>query len=596
MILPMQKVDTERGIEDILYEKKLITSDQLSALKFEHVNTGKPVFQILRERNYISSEDFAKAYGDAFNIPFVTLVGKQIDPKLLDYFPQSVAKKYGILPFEQNDNILSVAMLDPLDLQAVEFMERRTGLRVRPYVATEKDLMLTVEEQYSRTIGEHVSAALEEVTQETLKIDEKIKDIGEGDEVLKDAPVSRIVGRILEYAVKLKASDVHIEPTEEKTRVRYRVDGILQEKITLPKKVHDSIVARIKVLSMLKIDEKRIPQDGRFKIQVGNTKTDLRVSTLPTLLGEKVVIRLLKEEGITFTFKDLGLRGNALRSFENGLLKPNGIILVTGPTGSGKTVTLATSLSKLNTIRVNIITLEDPVEIRVPGVNQVQVNPQAGLTFASGLRSILRQDPNIIMVGEIRDGETASLAIQSALTGHLVLATLHTNSSAASIARLLDMGVETFLLASTVNAILAQRLVRRLCPSCRSLYEASEELVKDMKRVLGPLMDRHLIVSTKEEGEELIEDDIKKIKKDKISLYKPNGCDKCNAGYTGRIGIYEVLTMNEKVSRMVLEHKPSSEIETQAVSDGMLTLIQDGYLKVLEGVTTIEEVLRVAKD
>ncbi|MEK7595818.1 MAG: ATPase, T2SS/T4P/T4SS family [Patescibacteria group bacterium] len=592
----MQKVDTERGIEDILYEKKLITSDQLSALKFEHVNTGKPVFQILRERNYISSEDFAKAYGDAFNIPFVTLVGKQIDPKLLDYFPQSVAKKYGILPFEQNDNILSVAMLDPLDLQAVEFMERRTGLRVRPYVATEKDLMLTVEEQYSRTIGEHVSAALEEVTQETLKIDEKIKDIGEGDEVLKDAPVSRIVGRILEYAVKLKASDVHIEPTEEKTRVRYRVDGILQEKITLPKKVHDSIVARIKVLSMLKIDEKRIPQDGRFKIQVGNTKTDLRVSTLPTLLGEKVVIRLLKEEGITFTFKDLGLRGNALRSFENGLLKPNGIILVTGPTGSGKTVTLATSLSKLNTIRVNIITLEDPVEIRVPGVNQVQVNPQAGLTFASGLRSILRQDPNIIMVGEIRDGETASLAIQSALTGHLVLATLHTNSSAASIARLLDMGVETFLLASTVNAILAQRLVRRLCPSCRSLYEASEELVKDMKRVLGPLMDRHLIVSTKEEGEELIEDDIKKIKKDKISLYKPNGCDKCNAGYTGRIGIYEVLTMNEKVSRMVLEHKPSSEIETQAVSDGMLTLIQDGYLKVLEGVTTIEEVLRVAKD
>ena len=592
----MQKVDTERGIEDILYEKKLITSDQLSALKFEHVNTGKPVFQILRERNYISSEDFAKAYGDAFNIPFVTLVGKQIDPKLLDYFPQSVAKKYGILPFEQNDNILSVAMLDPLDLQAVEFMERRTGLRVRPYVATEKDLMLTIEEQYSRTIGEHVSAALEEVTQETLKIDEKIKDIGEGDEVLKDAPVSRIVGRILEYAVKLKASDVHIEPTEEKTRVRYRVDGILQEKITLPKKVHDSIVARIKVLSMLKIDEKRIPQDGRFKIQVGNTKTDLRVSTLPTLLGEKVVIRLLKEEGITFTFKDLGLRGNALRSFENGLLKPNGIILVTGPTGSGKTVTLATSLSKLNTIRVNIITLEDPVEIRVPGVNQVQVNPQAGLTFASGLRSILRQDPNIIMVGEIRDGETASLAIQSALTGHLVLATLHTNSSAASIARLLDMGVETFLLASTVNAILAQRLVRRLCPSCRSLYEASEELVKDMKRVLGPLMDRHLIVSTKEEGEELIEDDIKKIKKDKISLYKPNGCDKCNAGYTGRIGIYEVLTMNEKVSRMVLEHKPSSEIETQAVSDGMLTLIQDGYLKVLEGVTTIEEVLRVAKD
>ena len=592
----MQKIEVQKGIEDILYERKLINSDQLSALKFEHVNTGKPITQVLRERNYISSEDYAKAYGEAFGVLYMVLGDKQIDPKLLDYFPQSVAKKYKFIPFEESGGYISVAMTDPLDLQAVEFIERRTGLPVKTFIATEKDVIQAIEEQYGRSLGEHVSAALEEVSEETLKIEERLKDVDEAAEVLRDAPVSRIVGTILEYAVKLKASDVHIEPGEDRTRVRYRVDGILQERITLPKKVHESVVARIKVVSQLKIDEKRIPQDGRFKIQVGNTKTDLRVSTLPTILGEKVVIRLLKEEGVTFTFKDLGLRGAALKKFEDGLLRPNGIILVTGPTGSGKTVTLATSLAKLNTIRVNIITLEDPVEIRVPGVNQVQINPAAGLTFASGLRSILRQDPNIIMVGEIRDGETASLAIQAALTGHLVLATLHTNSSAGALPRLLDMGVENFLLASTINGVLAQRLVRKLCPDCKEAYEPPDEVAREVKRVLGTLAERYLMPA-KGPDEEVISEDLKKIKKEKLLLYKAKGCDKCvNVGYTGRLGIFEVLTMSDKISRQVLEHRPASEIETTSVSEGMITLVQDGYLKVLEGITTIEEVLRVAKD
>ena len=594
----MPKIEVQKGIEDILYEKKLISSDQLSAIKFEHVNTGKPVFQILSERNYTSSEDFAEAYGQAYGIAFIKIGETQIPAKLLDYFPQSVAKKYKFLPFEEKDGALSVAMVDPLDLQAIEFIERRTNLSVVPFVATERDLLHAIDEQYGRSIGEHVSAALEEVETEIVKIEATGKELGKDDEILRDAPVSKIVSRVLEYAVKLKASDVHIEPSEEKTRVRYRVDGVLQEKITLPKKVHDSVVARIKVLSALKIDEKRIPQDGRFKVQIGTSLTDLRISTLPTIVGEKVVIRLLKEEGVVLSFKDLGLRGTALKRFEDALLRPNGIVLVTGPTGSGKTVTLATSLAKLNTIRVNIITLEDPVEIRVSGVNQVQVNPAAGLTFASGLRSILRQDPNIIMVGEIRDGETAQLAIQAALTGHLVLATLHTNSSAGALPRLLDMGVESFLLASTINVVLAQRLVRKVCQDCKEGTDAPAELVKDFKQVLGSLVDHYLNSSIPKEGDDkLIVDDLKSIKADKITIYKGKGCERCsNTGYIGRIGIFEVLNMNDKISRMVLERRPASEMEQSAISDGMITLIQDGYLKVLEGITTIEEVMRVANE
>ncbi len=593
----MPKVETQKGIEDVLYEKKLITSDQLSALKFEHVNTGKPVLQILKERNYVTSEDYASAFGDAFGIPYITLGDTQINPKFLDYFPQSVAKKYKMLPFDEKEGVLSLAMVDPLDLQAIEFVERRVGVTVKPFVGTEKDISRSIDEQYSRSLGEQVSAALDEVKDDTLKIKGDMKDLDKANEVLRDAPVSRIVGTILEYAVKLKASDVHLEPEEDRTRVRYRVDGILQERITLPKKVHESVVARIKILSQLKIDEKRIPQDGRFKVQIGNSLTDLRVSTLPTINGEKVVIRLLKEEGVTFSFKDLGLRGVALKRFEEAMTKPNGIILVTGPTGSGKTVTLATALSKLNTVRVNIITLEDPVEIRVQGVNQVQINVQAGLTFANGLRSILRQDPNVIMVGEIRDGETAALAIQAALTGHLVLATLHTNSAAGGLPRLLDMGVENFLLASTVDIVLAQRLVRKVCLNCKEALEAPEEVVKDIKRILGPLADHYFSVSSKNEDDKVISDDLKKLKSEKLTIYKGKGCEKCGkSGYSGRVGIYEVLNMTDKLARLVLERKPASEIELAAINDGMITLLQDGYLKVLEGITSVEEVLRVAND
>lgn len=587
----MLNKSVQKGVEDILYDKKLLTSDQLSAIKFEQVNTGKPAEKIIKERGFVSDEDFVQAFGEAYDIEYVNLSDLKIPQELSEVIPNALAKKYEIVPFALEDGNLSLAMMDPLDLQTIEFVERKTGYKVTPFIASKKNIDAKLEELSGKAIGEEISAALAEISQNTLKIEDSA-DIYTDDATLRDAPIARVVGMILETAVKTGASDVHIEPGQDKTRLRYRIDGILEEKRTMPKEMHDSIVARIKILAQLKIDEKRIPQDGRFKVQVGNTQTDLRVSTLPTINGEKVVIRLLKEEGIVLTFKDLGLRGLSLKRFEEAMLKPNGMILVTGPTGSGKTVTLASALSKLNTTRVNIVTVEDPVEIRIPGVNQVQINAQAGLTFAAGLRSFLRQDPNIIMVGEIRDGETAELAVHAALTGHLVLSTLHTNSAAGALPRLLDMGTENFLLASTLNGVLAQRLVRKICPNCKSEYSPPDEIIDDMKKKLSSIENSQILLSR----DRIIAEDMRVFKEGNIKLYRGNGCDKCgNTGYKGRVGIFEFLEMSPKIAHLVLENASADQINSQAVEEGMLTLAQDGYLKVIEGLTTIEEVMRVAK-
>ena len=571
------KLQKQKYLEDVLYDQKLLTEDQVSAIKLESLNTGKNSEEIINERKYVTAEELAKARGILYDVPFYDLRDQAIKSDILEFVPENVAKNYKLIPFDKKNNFLYVAMADPLDLQIVEFLERRTKLSVKTFISDPGAISKVTEEQYGKSIREDVFEALEEF-EGTNKIEESISDIKKADDVIRDAPVARVVNTILEYAVKARASDVHIEPQEEKTRVRYRIDGVLQERLTLPKKVTESVIARIKILSGLKIDEKRKPQDGRFKVEVGETKTDLRVSSLPTVFGEKIVIRLLKEQGQVLTFKDLGLGGLALKHFEEALLKPNGIILVTGPTGSGKTVTLATALNKLNTIRVNIITLEDPVEIRVPGVNQVQINTTAGLSFASGLRSILRQDPNIIMVGEIRDSETASLAINAALTGHLVLSTLHTNSAAGAIPRLIDMGAENFLLASTLNLVLAQRLVRKICSFCKEKYEAPKEVALDIKKNLAALFNP-------------------KSSSEKMYLYRGRGCDKCGEqGYSGRIGIFEVMPVGAKIAKLTLERRPESEIEKNSIEEGMVTLLQDGYLKALEGVTTIEEALRVAKE
>ncbi|NMB91575.1 type II/IV secretion system protein [candidate division WWE3 bacterium] len=587
----MIKLDSTKTVADVLYEKKLISSDQLSAIKFESVNTGKSIEAIIKDRGYVSSEDFAEAFGEVYGIEFVNLTPGQIEPSLLDIVPLDVARKYRVAPFKVEENKISLAMVDPLDLQTIDFIERKTGKKVIPYITTEKIIDRVLEEQKGKELGEEITAAMAEISQTTLKIEESHAELT--DATIRDAPIARVVGMILETAVKSGASDIHIEPEENECRLRYRVDGILSEKRTLPKEMTDSVVARIKILSGMKIDEKRLPQDGRFKVQVGKTETDLRVSTLPTVYGEKVVIRLLKEEGTVYTYRDLGMRGLVLKRFEEMTLKPNGMILVTGPTSSGKTVTLASALSRLNTVRVNIITLEDPVEIRVPGVNQVQVNPQAGLTFATGLRSFLRQDPNIIMVGEVRDGETAELAVHAALTGHLVLSTLHTNSASGAIPRLLDMGVEDFFLVSTVIGILAQRLVGKVCEYCKEEYEPPKEILDDLTKVLDELSSNNVVMTKDPETAKLV----KTLKAKKaLTLYRGKGCPKCeNRGHKGRIGIFELLQMSDKIGEATLEKFPAGKIEQIAKGEGTITLLQDGILRALEGTTSLEEVMRVTK-
>ena len=578
------EIETQRGVEDILYEEKKLTPDQLSAIKFEQINTGRAVEDIIAERGYVSPSDLIAARGKLLNIPYIRLGTRQIKTELLDLVPEPVARKYILIPFEKEGNSLKVAMKDPLDLQVIEFLEKGSNLKVMPFIAEEADIQSSIDEEYRKALGPEVSAALEEVGVAATKIEESIEDITKAEEVIRDAPVARIVSTVLEYAVKSRASDVHVEPEQTRTRIRYRIDGVLQERLSLPRKVHDSVVSRIKILSNLKIDERRLPQDGRFKIEVGETEVDLRVSTMPTSFGEKVAIRLLEGEGTVMNLPDLGLRGISLKRYEESLLKPHGIILVTGPTGSGKTMTLAAALTKLNSVRINIVTLEDPVEVQIPGVNQVQVHPAAGLTFASGLRSLVRQDPDVIMVGEIRDTETSELAIRAALTGHLVLSTLHTKSAAGALPRMMDMGVETFLLASTVNVVVAQRLVRTICKECKEKYEAPAPVIDDIKKVLGPLYPPR---TTKGAGQAA----------DKVYLHRGKGCKVCGkTGFVGRTGIFEVLKMSDHIRRLVLEHQPTGELNKAAIEEGMVTLKQDGYLKVLEGLTTIEEVLRVARD
>ncbi len=583
-------INKSKGIEDVLHEKGLINADQLSAVKFEQVNTGRTTQDIIKERGYVSETDYAKALGEIYNIHFMDLQELTIDSNILNSLPLSILKKYDIVPFAFDNNQLSLAMVDPLDLQTIEFVEKKTGYKVIPFISTQNSIEKILEEYKSNAIGDEISAALEEINLTTLKIEESNADLS--DETLRDAPVARIVSMILETAVKTGASDIHLEPGEEKSRLRYRIDGILQEKRTFPKEMHESIVARIKILSKMKIDEKRIPQDGRFKVQFGDSSTDLRVSSLPTFFGEKIVIRLLRQEGVVFNFKDLGLRGLSLKRFEEAMLKPNGMILVTGPTGSGKNVTISTGIMKLNTSRVNIVTIEDPVEIHIEGVNHVQVNPQAGLTFATGLRSFLRQDPNIIFVGEIRDGETAELAIHAALTGILVLSTLHTNSAAGAIPRLLDMGIEDFLLSSTLNAVLAQRLVRRICANCKESYVPPDEVQDTIRAALADQQKNKIVLSKDPEVAKLL----KLAAADKISLYRGKGCDVCSkTGYKGRVGIFELLEVNEEIARLTIERTPAEKIERAAIQNGMITLMQDGYLRAVEGATTIEEVMRVAK-
>ena len=454
----------DKDISDILLGQKVLSPEQAAMIKLESVNKGQRPEDIIRAHNFAGEEQIAKAKSVVLGIPFVSISGKGISPEILTYIPEPVARRYLLIPFlvDQKANSLAVAMKDPTDISAIEFIERKSGFTIAPYLGLESEIQQAIEEGYSQGLTTQVNAALNESTLATNAESKEDKNLTQ---TISEAPIAKIVTTILDYAVKARASDIHLEPQEDRTRVRYRIDGILHEKLALPKKVHDAVTSRIKILSGMKIDEKRVPQDGRFSFSTGEQAVDLRISSLPTVFGEKIVMRLLKKSGGVPTLPDLGLRGTALKNLETATLRPHGIILITGPTGSGKTTTLYSILTKLNTSKVNIVTLEDPVEFQIGGVNQVQINPLAGLTFASGLRAFLRQDPNIIMVGEIRDAETTDLAIQAALTGHLVFSTLHTNSAPESIDRIIDSfppHQQTQVknqLASVLKIIVTQRLL-----------------------------------------------------------------------------------------------------------------------------------------
>lgn len=562
----------------VLKQDGLITDSDYERLRRESFSTGKPIESLLMESDLVDEMTIAKARAKMYNVPFVDLRSLAASPEALSTIPESVAEHYNALPFEiePKEKKLSVALSNPLDLSAISFLEAKSGCKIKPYLAVESELKEEIPKRYSQSLSAEVSEVLKESNEDN--VGKQVIDVRTIGDVIKEAPIAKIVATVLEFAVKSRASDVHIEPLEDHTRVRYRIDGILQEKLVLPRKVHDAVVSRVKILSDLKIDERRVPQDGRFTFRSEDQEVDLRVSTLPTVDGEKIVMRLLRKSSNVPTMQDLGLQGAALKNLETSIEVPHGIILITGPTGSGKTTTLYSLLHVLNTPKVNIVTLEDPVEYQMDGINQVQINVKAGLTFASGLRSFLRQDPNIIMVGEIRDNETADLAIQASLTGHLVFSTLHTNSAAGALPRLLDMDAEPFLLASSITCVVAQRVVRKICENCKEAYTPGDEAVAEMKRVLGPIYDS-LLAKTGSE----------------FKLYRGRKCEKCgDTGYSGRIGIFEVLKVNEKLGKLILERAPAVQIEKEAVAEGMLLMQQDGYVKAMAGITTLEEVMRVA--
>src|SRR3990172_6190999 len=452
------------GVLETLVKEEKIHEDDRQKAQMAFVTTGTKASDWLIQQGKVSVEDLVSARAKYFNIPFIKLNDQAVSPVSLGYVDKTLAQRLQVLPFDYKavTGELYVAMAKPVDLSAIEFLEKKTGVKIKPFAAVPSEVRDNLETRYAQSLSTEVTAALKEAGGEQ-PMEVKTVNIRKVGELIREAPIAKIVTTILEFAIKSRASDVHIEPLEDRTRVRYRIDGILHEKLVLPKKIHDSLVSRIKILSDMKIDERRIPQDGRFNFQTDTEEVDLRISTLPTVHGEKVVMRLLKKTGGVPTLVELGLRGRALKNLEEAVLRPHGIILASGPTGSGKTTTLYSLLSRINTIKVNVVTLEDPVEYQIGGVNQVQINPQAGLTFASGFRSFLRQDPNVIMVGEIRDEETVELAVQASLTGHLVFSTLHTNSSAGALPRMLDMHAEPYLLASTITAIVGQRVCRQVC-------------------------------------------------------------------------------------------------------------------------------------
>lgn len=589
---------------EFFQQKGKITKEQADDIRVRQANEEKNEESLLLEGGLVKDDDIAKAKGEIFNYPYVDILNESIDESVFNLISADKLKRYRAVPFAKAGHIIKVAMVDPFDVQAIQALQQllKGHGRVLAHISTVKAINHILDRKAGSFISAEVTDALSKVGDEVKSVD--ITDAESLDDAsIRNAPVARIVNSIMRYAVKSEASDIHIEPQERQVRVRFRINGVMTEKLILPKTLHSALVARIKIVSDMKIDEKRIPQDDRFQVVVDNKRVDVRVSTLPSIFGEKIVMRLLDNSGGVPTLETTGLRGKAYKNFIDAIKATSGIILITGPTGSGKTQTLAGALGRLNDPTVNIITLENPVEIKIPGVTQVQINPDVGFTFASALRSVLRQDPDIIMIGEIRDEETAQLAVEASLTGHLVLATLHTNGAAAAIPRLLDMNVASYLLASSLKLAAAQRLPRRLCNYCKKAVVATPEKIAHIQGVLGSINGFDLAnymtqYSQSEEGKKqkavmpTVDQNGNKV----ISFYEPVGCEKCNnLGYKGRIGIFEAMIVSDAIKKLISDDVPEGDINKVAVSEGMITLIQDGYLKAVEGITTIEEVLRVSR-
>ncbi len=600
-------------ISDALVEKLLVgadrvTSDQLAALKEQEKAEKKPLQDLVIAGNLITEKDLTQLYAEEIDIPYVELNPKEIKREILKLIPERIARQYGVILFGiDKDETKLLAMEDPDDILAINFLQKQLGAHIKIHVAP-ASVIQTALDQYRGSIGSELTQV---ITQEDdTAADEE--DVSEED-LAEDSPIAQTVNLLIEYAIRSGASDVHIEPRDNFVSVRYRIDGILREANKLPKKVHSALISRIKILSNLKIDERRVPQDGRFKIQIGSGVYALRVSTLPITEGEKVVMRILNESSKPATLEELGYWGAALDSINEAMKQPHGMILVTGPTGSGKSTSLFSTLSLLNKPSVNISTVEDPVEYKIPGANQTQVNPKAGMTFAAGLRALLRQDPNIIMVGEIRDGETSGLAVQAALTGHLVFATLHTNNAATCLPRLLDMGIEPFLIASTVRAVVGQRLVRKLCIDCREEITPDMDTLKQIAQIYGTgaggiMKHIHQLeqqaldggIGKANLGKAKVDTSTLSTTDSKITrIFKAHegGCETCgHTGYKGRMGIYEVLNNSSDIQKLIVGNGTSEVIQNQAIKEGMVTMQLDGFIKALRGQTTIEEILRVTAE
>lgn len=587
---------TQRQVETELVNEGLLTQEQLDQLHTKAEQEGAPILSLIVSDGHVTDEDLTRTTAKVTKVPYVNLSNARIDSEVLALLPQEIAERYMAVPLGEMQHRLVVAMLDADNVQAADFLSNKIGRPLKVYAASEAGIRRVLK-QYTERLDSRLADELAPIegpaqpgqggqAQDANKKGGNIKTI------VQDSPISKALSTILEYAAKNRASDIHIEPLEKSLKIRARIDGVMREIMKLPKSTEPPLVSRIKILSNLKIDEHRIPQDGAFTIMVDNHAIDLRIAISPVVWGEQVVIRLLDKSGTSLKLEDMGYHGRALRAIRKGLEQPNGMILTSGPTGSGKSTSMYALLQEIKDDAINIVTLEDPVEYKMDGVNQIQVNTEVGLTFATGLRSILRQDPDVVMVGEIRDKETAQLAVQAALTGHLVFSTLHTNSAAGILPRLLDMGIEPFLIASTVHTVIGQRLVRRIADD-KETYQSDASETQGIHETLGKLLPQ-----TKEDAVKISQDlgyqNLPLAGQSAYTLFKGKDNPDSPGGYKGRMGLYEVFEVTEAIQNLILKRATSTEIQNAARAEGMVTMREDGYLKALAGVTTLKEVNRVA--